>query len=141
VHSCWKTEYVISPKDLHVLCKLYHEKKKIFESKFKDKIYIIITPLWQYLLGVQLFSGAFFVFFCFFVECSTITHTLKMSVKRPHDVLFLVFNATFSNISAISWWPVLVVGRGRSTRREPPTMGKQLVNFITCGCESSVPFL
>jgi len=22
---------------------------------------------------------------------------------------FLVFNATFSNISAISWWPVLVV--------------------------------
>jgi hypothetical protein len=22
-----------------------------------------------------------------------------------------------------------------------PTMGKQLVNFITCGCESSAPFL
>jgi hypothetical protein len=22
----------------------------------------------------------------------------------------------------------------------PPTMGKQLVNFITCGCESSAPF-
>ena len=32
-------------------------------------------------------------------------------------------------------------GRSRSTRREPPTMGKQLVNFITCGCESSAPFL
>jgi hypothetical protein len=31
-------------------------------------------------------------------------------------------------------------GRNRSTRREPPTMGKQLVNFITCGCESSAPF-
>jgi hypothetical protein len=27
-------------------------------------------------------------------------------------------------------------GRSRSTWREPPTMGKQLVNFITCGCES-----
>jgi hypothetical protein len=26
-------------------------------------------------------------------------------------------------------------------RREPPTMGKQLVNFITCDCESSAPFL
>ena len=24
-------------------------------------------------------------------------------------------------------------GRSRSTLREPPTMGKQLVNFITCG--------
>jgi hypothetical protein len=26
-------------------------------------------------------------------------------------------------------------------RREPPTMGKQLVNFITCGFELSTPFL
>ena len=32
-------------------------------------------------------------------------------------------------------------GRSRSTRREPPTMYKQLVNLITCGCESSAPFL
>jgi len=31
-------------------------------------------------------------------------------------------------------------GESRSTRREPPTLGKQLVNFITCGCESSAPF-
>jgi hypothetical protein len=30
-------------------------------------------------------------------------------------------------------------GRSWITRREPPTMGKQLVNFITCGCESSAP--
>ena len=31
-------------------------------------------------------------------------------------------------------------GGSRSTRRETPTLGKQLVNFITCGCESSAPF-
>jgi hypothetical protein len=31
-------------------------------------------------------------------------------------------------------------GRSRSTRREPPTTGKQLVKFITCCCESSAPF-
>jgi len=31
--------------------------------------------------------------------------------------------------------------RSRSTQREPPTMGKQLVNFITWGCESSTSFL
>jgi hypothetical protein len=30
---------------------------------------------------------------------------------------------------------------GWGSRRKPPTMGKQLVNFITCGCESSAPFL
>jgi hypothetical protein len=31
--------------------------------------------------------------------------------------------------------------RSRSTRREPPTMDKQLVRFITIGCESSASFL
>ena len=31
-------------------------------------------------------------------------------------------------------------GRSRSTQREPPIMAKQLVNFITCGCESSAFF-
>ena len=28
-------------------------------------------------------------------------------------------------------------GGSWSTRRELPTLGKQLVNFVTCGCESS----
>jgi hypothetical protein len=32
-------------------------------------------------------------------------------------------------------------GGSRSTQREPPTMDEQLVNIITCGCESSAPFL
>ena len=32
-------------------------------------------------------------------------------------------------------------GGSRSTRREPPTMDKQLVNFITCDCESNAHFL
>ena len=31
-------------------------------------------------------------------------------------------------------------GRSRSTWREPPTMGKQLVTFTTRDCESSAPF-
>jgi hypothetical protein len=52
-----------------------------------------------------------------------------------------VFNATFSNISAVSLATSFSGGRSRSTRWEPPTMGKQQVNFITCGCESSAPFL
>jgi hypothetical protein len=30
---------------------------------------------------------------------------------------------------------------GGGSQREPSTMAKQLVNFITCGCESSAPFL
>jgi hypothetical protein len=39
-------------------------------------------------------------------------------------------------LSAITWRPGLVVEEAR----EPPNMGKQLVNFITCSCESSAPF-
>ena len=31
-------------------------------------------------------------------------------------------------------------GESLSTQKEQPTMGKQLVNFIICGCESSAPF-
>ena len=50
---------------------------------------------------------------------------------------FLLFKATFSNISAISWRTIFNGGRSRG---EPSTMDKQLVNFITCGCESSAPF-
>ena len=67
----------------------------------------------------------------------------KMVVEDRVSKDFLVFdlwgfNATFSNISAISWRPVLVVEEA-GVPGEPPTMGKQLVNFITCGCESSAP--
>jgi hypothetical protein len=42
----------------------------------------------------------------------------------------------FSYIMAISFSG----GRSWSTRREPPAMGKQLVNFLTCSCESNAPF-
>jgi hypothetical protein len=51
-------------------------------------------------------------------------------------ILFIVLNATFSYIMVTSFSG----GRSWNTRREPPTMGKQPVNFITCGCESSAPF-
>jgi hypothetical protein len=53
---------------------------------------------------------------------------------------FLVFNATFSNISAISWRPVLVVEEAGVPGENHRPWRKQLVNFITCGCESSAPF-
>jgi len=46
---------------------------------------------------------------------------------------YYCFNAIFSYIMATSF-------SGGRSRREPPTMDKQLVNFITCGCKSSAPF-
>jgi hypothetical protein len=47
------------------------------------------------------------------------------------------FQQYFGYIMATSFSGV----RNRSTRGEPPTMGKQLVNFITFGCELNAPFL
>jgi hypothetical protein len=73
-------------------------------------------------------------------EDGTLWHNADMYLDYKHrfDLIdFWCLNATFNNISDISWRPVLVLEEAG----EPPTMGKQLVNFITCGCESSAPFL
>ena len=45
-------------------------------------------------------------------------------------VCLMVFNATFNNISVISWWSVLL-GENCRTRRKPLTCLKLLTNFIT----------
>jgi hypothetical protein len=61
-------------------------------------------------------------------------------VSHQDDLIwfdFWCFSATFSNISATTGFSG---GRSQSTQREPSTMGKQLVNLITCGCESSASF-
>jgi hypothetical protein len=53
------------------------------------------------------------------------------------DRFFCVLTPYFSYIMATSFSGE----RSRSTRREPLTKGKQLVNFITCSFKSSAPFL
>ena len=52
-------------------------------------------------------------------------------------VFYCHFQQYFSYIMATSFSDCR---RSLSTRRKPPTMGKQLVNFITCGCESRATF-
>ena len=72
-------------------------------------------------------------------EDGTLWHSADMYLDYKHrfDLIdFWCLNATFNNISDISWRPVLVVEEAV----EPPTMGKQLVSFSTCGCEYSAPF-
>jgi hypothetical protein len=51
------------------------------------------------------------------------------------DLIFCVLTPLSTIFQLLSWRPVLVVEEAGET------MGKQLVNFITCGCESSAPFL
>jgi hypothetical protein len=72
--------------------------------------------------------------------CLAICHQRPLLSHCPLWFDFFVwrhFQQYFSYIMATSF----IGGRSRSTRRKTPTMDKQLVNFITCGCESSAPFL
>jgi hypothetical protein len=64
--------------------------------------------------------------------CTMVSAILAIRLEHSRLIYFyfFMFNATFSYIMATSF----SAGRSRSTRWEPPTMGKQLVNFITCGC-------
>ena len=49
----------------------------------------------------------------------------------------MVFNATFNNISLISWQSVLLVVETKSTRRKPPTCQKSLTSFTHNGVSST----
>ena len=62
---------------------------------------------------------------------------INFSLYIKYDLIwFLVFNATFSNISSISWRPLLVVEEvGVPGENHRPLASNW--NFITCGCESS----
>ena len=46
-------------------------------------------------------------------------------------VMVMVFNATFNNISVISWWSVLLVEETGVLRENHRPAGKTLKNFIT----------
>ena len=62
------------------------------------------------------------------------TLALSQLYKNRHSSKFMVINATFNNISAISWQPVFIGGGNRSTRRKLPTCRKSQTNFITNCC-------
>ena len=79
---------------------------------------------WQLLLKI----GISLIIYCYFIIGQ---NELKFYLQ-PHGH----FQQYFGYIMATSF----TGGRSQSTRIEPPTMGKQLGNFITCGCESSAPF-
>ena len=69
--------------------------------------------------------------------------TVKVAVNPTTIRFWLIFGVWrhFQQYSSYIMATSFSGGRSRSTWREPPTMAKQLVNFITCGCESNAPFL
>jgi hypothetical protein len=51
------------------------------------------------------------------------------SYEIKMEVLVMVFNATFSNISVILWQSVLLVAETRVPREKPPTCRKSLTKL------------
>jgi hypothetical protein len=89
------------------------------------------------------------VFNATFNNMSTLSPNLNTNTilggRGGRDRMVVGFATTYAS-SAYHHWCCEVKsrfsgGRSRNTRREPLTMGKQLVDFITCDWESSAPFL
>ena len=78
----------------------------------------------------------FFLVFCFYFWL----FLFVMLEGLRGRISVMVFNATFSNISVISWWSVFIGGGNRSTWRKPPTCGNSLTN-LSHNVVSSTPHL
>ena len=65
---------------------------------------------------------------------------MKGQLTWPQKDLIYCVQRHFQHYFSYIMMTSLSDGRSRSAWREPPTMNKQLINFITCGCESSALF-
>ena len=109
----------------HYYFKYFLNKSKVFNSETLQKYAWLSVPNPVFLLErITYKPEAHMILYC-------------LSVKEKLRVM--VFNATFNNISVISWWSVLLVGKPEYTEK-PPTCRKWLTNFITCYIECTSPW-
>ena len=127
--SCPGTPWAKAPHtNLCMLCRLvcYCLNTDFVGSPNTINICLILSTIYIFIPGSGcvdrgpnplLFPGAI----------DTVKTTLSLGVR------IVVFNATFNNISVISW----LSGGNRRTRRKPPTCRKSLTDFITYGISST----
>jgi len=72
--------------------------------------------------------------FCFVDHAELSKRYTNSLFKFYLFVCFMVFNATFINISVISWWSVLLVKETGVPGEKQPTCRKSPTNFITLCC-------
>ena len=103
--------------------------------------YVCVSNVEAVLEQLMLYARAYSLYSdCFQPSSELLNYLMKGFFSLNFFLIFDVLapiRQYFSYIMATSFSG----GRMRSIQREPLTMGKQQVNFITCGCESSAPFL
>jgi hypothetical protein len=109
------------------------------------EIFLIVALNTKYQL-IKIFSSFFNILFKIFIPKQIVQnadytyldglHLCKLKRVKWQFLSLMLTNFHYWFVRATSFSG----GRGRSTRREPPTMGKQLVSFITCRCESRAVF-
>ena len=111
---------------------------------YLDSLFICISPVLQAILNMLIVQSTVVEFYWYILNDFIWFIVFNATFTILNDFIwFIVFNATFRKFQ--QYFSYIMVtsfsgGRSQSTRKEPPTMDKQLVNFITCGCESSAPF-
>jgi hypothetical protein len=71
--------------------------------------------------------------------CALINRKLLSSEQNCSSRLKHIHTLTTANVFSYIMATSFSGGRSQSTQGDQLTMGKQLVIFITCGCESSAP--
>jgi hypothetical protein len=62
-------------------------------------------------------------------------------MHHPSTIIIIAFFGVLRHFQQYFSYIMATSFSGGRSRREPTTMGKQLVSFINCGCDSSAPFL
>ena len=123
--SCVKySNHFVSVETLEEMCMWGPLQKLSFHFNMGKNIAVIDSSL--FLVGWN-FNKIYF-------SETTSSNNLLTSTNNVFESLgfgFMVFNATFNNISVILWRSVLLVEETRVPGRKPPTCHKSLTNFIT----------
>jgi hypothetical protein len=113
-----------------ILIALYLHNNNVFKIALIQLCYsqeqlFLIVDNFPFFLSAYSLTSSLFICTMWQISCVNTTIIIVRRQKRKMFQRVVVFNATFNNISFISWWSVLLV------ERKPLTCHKSLTNFIT----------
>ena len=132
---CWTVFNLLLPL---LICHMHgvgNFRKSLYRSHVSDPIY---HPMKMVIMNYESVTNLFLK-----IPCHDIIYCLPLYTRigrmqwreqANSDFFFLVIKCHFQQYVSYIMVTSFSAGRSQSTRREPPTMSKQLGNFITCSC-------